>query len=67
MSFALEPPSLSPLTPSHSSRLSQSPGLSSLCYTLGFLRIAKDFPGSPVLENLPSKARDSGSIPGLGN
>ena len=27
---------------------------------------AEDFPGSPVVKNLPSNAGDSGSIPGLG-
>ena len=26
----------------------------------------KDFPGSPVVKNLPSNAGDSGSIPGWG-
>ena len=26
----------------------------------------RDFPGRPVVKNLPSKAGDAGSIPGLG-
>ena len=25
-----------------------------------------DFPGGPVIENLPANAEDTGSIPGLG-
>ena len=26
-----------------------------------------DFPADPVVKNLPSKVRDAGSVPGLGN
>ena len=29
-------------------------------------RLSKDFPGDPVVKNLPANAGDMGSIPGLG-
>ena len=37
-----------------------------VCY-FTFLKLCRDFPGGPVVKNLPSNAGDAGSIPGRGN
>ena len=36
------------------------------CYTPFKVIISRDFPGGPVVENLPSSAGDVDSIPGQG-
>ena len=33
--------------------------------TDSLLKVKQDFPGGPVVKNLPANARDMGSIPGL--
>ena len=34
--------------------------------TFNCVKNCKDFPGGPVVENLPANARDTGSIPAAG-
>ena len=40
-------------------------GTSWLRVKLNYVSMLKDFPGGPVVKNLPVNARDMGSIPGL--
>ena len=38
----------------------------SMLYFGVYFRITQDFPGGPVVKNLPANVEDTGSIPGLG-